>query len=438
MTTTQKLENISDISAYEILDSRGYPTLEAQVWLDNGVNNKASVPSGASTGSREALELRDLDPKRYQGKGVLKAAQYINLEIKKTLIGRNVYEQQALDELMIELDGTEHKSRLGANAILAVSLALAKTAATNNQQPLYRYLAQLSNTQQLSLPVPLMNIINGGVHADNNLAIQEFMIVPVGATSFSEALRWGSEVFHALKSLLKKQGLNTNVGDEGGFAPNLRSHEQALDKILEAIVSAGYRPGHDIYLALDAASNEFYRDHRYQLENRQLTREEWLQSLLDFVENYPIISIEDGMAEDDWEGWRLLTEALRDKIQLVGDDLFVTNTELLTQGIERNVANAILIKPNQIGTLTETFSAIELAKQNQYATIISHRSGETEETFIADLAVAVNAGQIKTGSISRTDRVSKYNQLLRIEYELNDKTFYSGFRAFSKFIKFPT
>ncbi len=427
-------EKISDVFAYEILDSRGYPTVEAQVKLDSGHCAKASVPSGASTGSFEALELRDADPKRYQGKGVLKAVQYINIEIKKALLGKNVYEQQELDQLMQRLDGTPHKSRLGANAILAVSLAVAKAAAQASAQPFYRYLARLVGNQHVSLPVPMMNIINGGVHADNNLDIQEFMIVPAGAPNFSEALRWGSEIFHHLKTLLKKHGMNTNVGDEGGFAPNLRSHTQAIERILEAIERAGYTAGKDVYLALDAASNEFYQKECYCIENKQLSRVQWLEYLVHLVEHYPIISVEDGMAENDWEGWALLTHALGEKVQLVGDDLFVTNTERLNKGIQQKIANAILIKLNQIGSLTETFAAIALAKEHQYATIISHRSGETEDTSIADLAVAVNAGQIKTGSLCRTERISKYNRLLRIERELNDKNLYMGLRAFQKFL----
>lgn len=407
------MARIKSIHGREILDSRGYPTVEAEVALESGVIGRAAVPSGASTGQHEAVELRD-GGSRYRGKGVEKAVSHVEGEIEKALLGHDVFNQQACDNTLITLDGTENKSRLGANAILAVSLAIARAAAQQREQALYEYLGERS---QFLMPTPMMNILNGGAHADNNVDIQEFMIVPVGAPTFSEALRYGSEVFHSLKTVLAERRLSTSVGDEGGFAPNLPSNEAALQMIMLAIKQAGYTPGKDIALALDVASSELYQDRRYCLtsENKKLTAQEFTDYLSDLVAEYPIISIEDGMAEEDWEGWALLTEKLGDRIQLVGDDVFVTNTRLLQKGIDKNVANAILIKPNQIGTLTETLAAIHLAKQAGYGTVISHRSGETEDTTIADLAVATGAGQIKTGSLCRSDRVAKYNQLLRIE-----------------------
>ena len=423
---------IKTIKGREILDSRGNPTVEAEVTLASGATGCAIAPSGASTGSREALELRDHDTKRYNGKGVLKAVANINSEIQAALQQQEASDQKTIDHQLCELDGTPNKARLGANAMLAVSLATAKAVANERQQPLHLYLAEIVNNKHLIMPVPLMNIINGGMHADNNLAIQEFMIVPVGAPSFHEALRYGTEIFHALKSLLKKQNLNTAVGDEGGFAPNLASHAAAIEIILEAINQAGFQAGKDIYLALDVASSEFYKDGRYHLDQKALNSAEFVEYLANFVYQYPIISIEDGMAENDWDGWRLLTEQLGQKVQLVGDDLFVTNTAIFKQGIEKNIANAILIKLNQIGTLTETLEAIAMAKQANYAAIISHRSGESEDTTIADLAVATAAGQIKTGSLCRTDRVAKYNQLLRIESQLQP-AIYAGQTAFKQF-----
>jgi enolase len=420
---------ITAIHAREILDSRGNPTVEAEVSLENGVMGRAAVPSGASTGSREALELRDNDATRYNGKGVLAAVKHINTTINNALKGQQVTDQKALDHRMIELDGTPHKSKLGANALLAVSMAAARAAAKYLQKPLYAYL----KTDNYSLPVPMMNIINGGVHADNNLDIQEFMILPIGASRFHEALRWGTEIFHCLKKLLHQKNYNTNVGDEGGFAPNLPSHAAALDFISEAVTKAGFKLGNEVYLGLDVASSEFYREEKYSLagEQKTLTSEAFVEYLQTLTAHYPIISIEDGMAENDWKGWKLLTDALGKKIQLVGDDLFVTNTEILNRGIAEHIANAILIKLNQIGTLTETLAAIETAKKHQYATIISHRSGETEDSFIADLSVAVNAGQIKTGSLCRADRVAKYNQLLRIEEQLSTQAIYAGKNAFT-------
>jgi enolase len=427
------MTKIKTITALEILDSRGNPTIEANVTLSNGKSARAAAPSGASTGSREALELRDKDAQRYFGKGVLKAVAAITDVIAPALQGMEVSSQRQIDEKLISLDGTKNKGRLGANAILAVSLAVAKAAAKDADLPLYGYLGAQQTT--FSLPVPMMNIINGGMHADNNLAIQEFMILPVGASSFAEAVRYGAEVFHQLKRVLHERGLNTNVGDEGGFAPNLPNHEAAIEMILAAITAAGFRAGQDIYLGLDAASNEFYNDGKYQFiaENKSMTAEELINYYEKLVDHYPIISIEDGMAENDWQGWKLLTERLGKKIQLVGDDLFVTNTEILAEGITKKIANAILIKPNQIGTLTETLDAIQMAKDARYNTIISHRSGETEDTTIADLAVATNAGQIKTGSLCRSDRVAKYNQLLRIAAALGDRARYAGRSVFSQF-----
>lgn len=421
---------IKSVIGREVLDSRGNPTVEAEVILASGFCGRACAPSGASTGSREALELRDHDASRYFGKGVLNAVRNINTEICNALKGLEVEDQEGLDSLLLELDATHNKSRLGANAILAVSLALAKAAANEVGEHLYNY---LGDEGPFSMPVPMMNIINGGAHADNNLDIQEFMILPVGAPSFSEALRYGVEIFHTLKKILKERGLNTAVGDEGGFAPNLAANRAAVELLLEAITQAQFKVGRDIYLGLDVASNELYAGGRYHLnsENRQMSSHEFVDYLADLVRQYPIISIEDGMAENDWEGWAYLTKSLGEKIQLVGDDLFVTNTELLKRGIDEHIANAILIKPNQIGTLTETIAAIGLAKSAGYNTIISHRSGETEDTTIADLAVATAAGQIKTGSLCRSDRVAKYNQLLRIEATLGQKAPYAGKSVFS-------
>jgi enolase len=425
------MSTIKEIKAYEILDSRGNPTVEAEVMLASGVIGRAAVPSGASTGSREALELRDKDPKRYLGKGVLKAVSFIQNDIANALKGMEVTQQADIDNKMIALDGTNNKEKLGANAMLAVSLAVAKAAAESEREPLYQYLGHQTN---YVLPVPMMNIINGGAHADNNLDFQEFMILPVGLPTFSDALRAGTEVFHCLKQLLKAKKYNTNVGDEGGFAPDLPNQEAAAELILEAITQAGYKPQQDICLGLDVASTEFYRDGKYHLagEKRVLSSDEFIDYLARFVDQYPIISIEDGMSENDWSGWAALTKRLGNRVQLVGDDLFVTNTTILKKGISEHVANAILIKPNQIGTLTETLAAIQLAKQANYNTVISHRSGETEDTFIADLAVATNAGQIKTGSLCRTDRVAKYNQLLRIEAALGAKGKYASRSVFAK------
>jgi enolase len=425
---------INKIHGREIIDSRGNPTVEAEVELTSGVVGRAAVPSGASTGSREALELRDQDAKRYGGKGVLKAVGHINKEIQTALHGQDAGDQTKLDTVLLELDGTPTKSKLGANAILAVSLAAAKAVAQQRKLHFFEYLAELSNTKNLLMPVPMMNIINGGAHADNNLDFQEFMILPIGAPSFREALRYGAEVFHALKKLLHAKNLNTAVGDEGGFAPNIDSHAGAIEIILEAITRAGYQPGKDIYLGLDTASSEFYKDSRYQLsaEKKSLTNVELVDYLAKLVEQYPIVSIEDGMAENDWDGWALLTERLGKIIQLVGDDIFVTNTEIFQKGIGKHIANAILIKLNQIGTLTETLAAIAMAKKNHYGVIISHRSGETEDTTIADLAVSTGIGQIKTGSLSRTDRIAKYNQLLRIEELLKEKAPYAGRKVFSR------
>ncbi len=424
------MAKIVDIHAREILDSRGNPTVEAEVKLASGVIGCAKVPSGASTGAREAVELRDGDPERYLGKGVLKAVANVNGEIRDALVGMDAADQAALDRRMIELDGTENKGRLGANAILAVSLAAAHAAAADGNVPLYVYLQD----REFCLPVPMMNIINGGAHADNNVDFQEFMILPVGAPSFREALRYGAEVFHHLKSVLKKRGYSTAVGDEGGFAPNLSSNEEALQVILEAIEKAGYRPGEDIALGLDVASSEFHQDGHYVLasEDRRFDSAGFADYLADWVARYPILSIEDGMAEDDWDGWKLLTEKLGDQIQLVGDDLFVTNPGIFRQGIERHIANSILIKVNQIGTLTETLEAVRMAHDAGYTAVISHRSGETEDVTIADLAVAWGTGQIKTGSLSRSDRIAKYNRLLKIEESLGDKAVYPGWQAFPR------
>jgi enolase len=424
------MSEIVDIYAREILDSRGNPTVEVEVYLESGVMGRAAVPSGASTGEREALELRDGDQGRYLGKGVLKAVDHVNENIAEVLIGWEASDQTGIDRKLLEMDGTDYKSNLGANALLGVSLAVAKAAAEESGLPLYQY---LGGTNAKELPLPMMNIINGGEHADNNVDIQEFMIMPAGAESFKEALRMGAEIFHALKKVLKGKGYNTAVGDEGGFAPDLKSNEEALEVIMEAIRAAGYTPGEDVLLALDVASSELYRDGRYVLENeaqKEKSAAELVEFYADLVERYPIISIEDGMAENDWDGWKLLTERLGDRIQLVGDDLFVTNTRILKEGIDKGIANAILIKVNQIGTLTETLDAIEMAKRAGYTAVISHRSGETEDTTIADLAVATNAGQIKTGSLCRTDRVCKYNQLLRIEDELDDVAIFRGNEVF--------
>lgn len=427
---------IKDIKAREVLDSRGNPTVEADVILDSGVVGTACAPSGASTGSREALELRDKDASRYGGKGVLKAVGHINNEIREALSGRDADKQAELDQCMINLDGTSNKANLGANAILAVSLAAAKAAAQSNSLPLYAWIAQLNGSSAaMSLPVPMMNIINGGEHADNNVDIQEFMIQPVGAPTFAEALRYGAEIFHSLKSVLKAQGLSTAVGDEGGFAPNLPSNAAALDAILTAVDKTGLKMGSDIRLALDCASSEFYRDGKYNLkgENAVYDAAGFVDYLADLARQYNILSIEDGMDESDWDGWALLTRKIGNNVQLVGDDLFVTNTEILARGIEQKIANSILIKFNQIGSLTETLAAIRMAREAGYTAVISHRSGETEDTTIADLAVATGAGQIKTGSLCRSDRVAKYNRLLRIEQELGAGAVYRGIQEFSQF-----
>ncbi|MCW9029009.1 MAG: phosphopyruvate hydratase [Kangiella sp.] len=420
---------ITDIIGREVLDSRGNPTVEAEVVLENGVRAIACSPSGASTGSREALELRDGDKSRYLGKGVLKAVGHVNNEIKSALVGKDATDQAAIDQLMLDLDGTENKEKLGANSILAVSLANAKAAAQALGKPLYEH---ISRDGKFSMPVPMMNIINGGEHADNNVDIQEFMVMPVGAPTFSEALRMGAEIFHHLRKVLQEKGLNTAVGDEGGFAPDLGSNEEAIQAIVEAVDRAGYKLGEDVALALDIASSEFYKDGKYHLsgEGKVLSSAEFTDYLADWVERYPIVSIEDGMDESDWEGWKLLTDKIGSKCQLVGDDLFVTNTKILSKGIEQGVANSILIKVNQIGTLTETLAAIDMAHKAGYTAVISHRSGETEDTTIADLAVATAAGQIKTGSLCRSDRVAKYNQLLRIESALGEKAPYPGKKAF--------
>jgi enolase len=424
-----KMSEITDIHAREILDSRGNPTVEAEVLTELGSIGRAAVPSGASTGAREAVELRDGDKTRYLGKGVLKAVESVNSEICDALIGVDVTAQTEIDSRMIALDGTENKGRLGANALLAVSMAAAKAAANELQIPLYRY---LGGAGAMQMPVPMMNIINGGAHADNSVDIQEFMIIPVGAGSIREAVRYGAEVFHALKTVLKIQGLNTAVGDEGGFAPNLASNEAAIEVILDAIDKAGFKAGDDIMIGIDAASSEFYKNGTYNLtsEGKKLDSVQFADYLSAWVDQYPILSIEDGMAEDDWDGWQILTDKLDNKIQLVGDDLFVTNTKILQEGIEKGIANSILIKLNQIGTVTETLAAIEMAKRASYTAVISHRSGETEDSTIADLAVATSAGQIKTGSLSRSDRVAKYNQLIRIEEELGNQVTYPGKAAF--------
>ena len=424
------MSEIVDIYAREILDSRGNPTVEVEVYLESGVMGRAAVPSGASTGEREALELRDGDKSRYLGKGVLKAVTHVNEVIADVLIGWEASDQTGIDRKLLDMDGTDFKSNLGANALLGVSLAVAKAAAEESGLPLYQY---LGGTNAKELPLPMMNIINGGEHADNNVDIQEFMIMPTGADSFKEALRMGAEIFHALKKVLKDKGYNTAVGDEGGFAPDLKSNEEALEVIMAAIKAAGYKPGKDVLLALDVAASELYKDDKYILENeaqKEKTAADMVDFYADLVARYPIISIEDGMAENDWDGWKMLTERLGDRIQIVGDDLFVTNTNILKEGIDKGIANSILIKVNQIGTLTETLDAIEMAKRAGYTAVISHRSGETEDTTIADLAVATNAGQIKTGSLCRTDRVCKYNQLLRIEDELDDVAIFRGADVF--------
>lgn len=423
---------ISDVWAREIMDSRGNPTIEVDIELEDGTIGRAAVPSGASTGEHEAVELRDDDKNRYLGKGVLKAVENVNDIIAEELIGFDAQDQVGIDNMMIELDGTNNKAKLGANAILAVSLATAKAAAKYFNVPLYRY---IGGTNAKTLPAPMMNIINGGRHADNNVDFQEFMIVPVNAPTFAEALRMGSEVFHTLKGVLKKKGYNTAVGDEGGFAPSLKSNEEALQVIMEAIEKAGYKPGQDIFIALDPAASEMYGEDGkylfYKSTQEKYTAEQMVEYWKKWIENYPIISLEDGMAENDWKGWNLLTTTLGNKVQLVGDDIFVTNTEIFSRGISEEIANSILIKVNQIGTLTETLDCIEMAKRARYTSVISHRSGETEDATIADIAVATNAGQIKTGSTSRTDRIAKYNQLLRIEEELDTNGMYAGLSAFN-------
>ena len=423
------MSSIVDIVAREILDSRGNPTVEADVLLESGVSGRAAVPSGASTGTREAMELRDGDKGRYGGKGVLKAVENVNTEICEAIVGLDAVEQSFIDQTLIDLDGTENKSRLGANAILAVSLAVAKAAAEESGLPLYRY---LGGAGRMQLPVPMMNVINGGAHANNSLDLQEFMIIPVGAETFREAMRCGVEIFQALKKLLDKKGMPTTVGDEGGFAPNLPNNEAALKLIIEAIEASGYTPGSQVAIGLDCASSEFFEDGKYDLasDKLKLSANEFTDYLAAWVEKYPIVSIEDGMAEGDWEGWKILTNRLGKKVQIVGDDLFVTNTKILSEGIRQGVANSILIKINQIGTLTETLAAIEMAKRAGYTAVVSHRSGETEDAFIADLAVGANALQIKTGSLSRSDRLAKYNQLLRIEEDLGDSASYAGRDAF--------
>ena len=420
---------IVDIVGREVLDSRGNPTVECDVLLESGTMGRAAVPSGASTGSREAIELRDGDPKRYLGKGVLKAVEHINTDIAEAVLGLDASEQAFLDKTLIDLDGTDNKGRLGANAMLAVSMAVARAAAEEAGLPLYRYFGGMGGMQ---MPVPMMNVINGGAHANNNLDLQEFMIIPVGAPSFREALRYGAEVFHALKKIMHDKGMSVAVGDEGGFAPNVDSHEAAIQMILQAIEQAGFTAGEQIALGLDCAASEFYKDGLYHLsgEGLQLTSAQWTDMMATWVDKYPIISIEDGMSEGDWDGWKILTDRLGKKVQLVGDDLFVTNTKILQEGIDKGVANSILIKINQIGTLTETFAAIEMAKRAGYTAVISHRSGETEDTTIADIAVGTNAGQIKTGSLSRSDRLAKYNQLLRIEEDLGEIATYPGRKAF--------
>lgn len=424
------MSSIIDIVAREILDSRGNPTVECDVYLESGTMARAAVPSGASTGIREAIELRDGDKKRYGGKGVLKAVENVNGEIADAILGSEASDQAFIDRTMIELDGTENKGRLGANAILAVSMAVARAAAEESGLPLFRYFGGMGAVQ---MPVPMMNVINGGAHANNNLDLQEFMIIPVGAPSFKEALRYGAETFHTLKKIINSRGMSTAVGDEGGFAPKCESHEEAIELILEAAKQAGFEPGKDIMIGLDCASSEFFDNGKYVMKKsggKAMSAEEWAGVLEGWVNKYPIISIEDGMAEGDWEGWKMLTEKLGDRVQLVGDDLFVTNPKILKEGIEKGVANSILIKVNQIGTLTETFEAIEMAKRAGYTAVVSHRSGETEDSTIADIAVGLNAGQIKTGSMSRSDRMAKYNQLLRIEERLGDCAVYPGKSAF--------
>jgi enolase len=425
---------IVDVVAREVLDSRGNPTVECDVLLESGNMGRATVPSGASTGSREAIELRDGDAKRYLGKGVLRAVEHINTEIAEVVVGLDATEQAFLDQTLIDLDGTENKARLGANATLAVSMAVARAAAEDAGLPLYRYFGGMAAMQ---MPVPMMNVVNGGAHANNSLDIQEFMIVPVGMSSFREALRCGAEIFHALKSILVSQGMPTSVGDEGGFAPNFANNHACLSTLMEAIQKAGYQPGEQVLLALDCAASEFYKDGKYHLagEGLQLNSAEFADYLAWLSAQFPIISIEDGMAEGDWDGWKLLTDKLGKKLQLVGDDLFVTNTRILKEGIDKQIANSILIKINQIGTLTETFAAIEMAKRAAYTAVISHRSGETEDTTIADIAVGMNAAQIKTGSLSRSDRIAKYNQLLRIEEDLGDVASYAGPKAFYNLLR---
>ncbi len=420
---------IVDIVGREILDSRGNPTVECDVLLESGTMGRAAVPSGASTGSREAIELRDGDKSRYLGKGVLKAVEHINTEISEAVLGLDASEQAFLDKTLIDLDGTENKSRLGANAMLAVSMAVARAAAEESGLPLYRYFGGMGGMQ---MPVPMMNVVNGGAHANNNLDIQEFMIIPIGAPSFREAIRYGAEVFHALKKILHDKGMSVAVGDEGGFAPNVAGHEAAIELILQAIDAAGFVAGEQIALGLDCAASEFFKNGKYNIEGEGLilTSQEWTDVLANWVDKYPIISIEDGMSEGDWDGWKILTDRLGKKVQIVGDDLFVTNTKIFKEGIDKGIANSILIKINQIGTLTETFAAIEMAKRAGYTAVISHRSGETEDSTIADLAVGTNAGQIKTGSLSRSDRMAKYNQLLRIEEDLGDIASYPGRAAF--------
>ena len=423
------MSSVVDVVAREILDSRGNPTVECDVLLESGVMGRAAVPSGASTGSREAIELRDGDASRYLGKGVMQAVENVNTEIAEAIIGLDAQEQAFIDQTLIQLDGTENKSRLGANAMLAVSMAVAKAAAEESGLPLYRY---FGGSGPMQMPVPMMNIINGGQHANNSLDFQEFMILPVSQGSFREALRCGAEVFHALKKLLDKKGFSTAVGDEGGFAPNLGSHAEGLQMVVQAIEAAGYFPGEDVLIGLDCAASEFYKDGKYHLagEGLQLTSEQFVDYLANLADAFPIVSIEDGMAEGDWDGWKLLTDRLGEKIQIVGDDVFVTNTRIFKEGIKKGVANSILIKINQIGTLSETFAAIEMAKRAGYTAVISHRSGETEDSTIADIAVGMNALQIKTGSLSRSDRIAKYNQLLRIEEDLGDTAGYPGRDAF--------
>jgi len=425
----RSMSAIVDVIAREILDSRGNPTIEADVVLESGVSGRAAVPSGASTGSKEAIELRDGDAARYSGKGVLRAVDNVNTEICEAIIGLDATEQAFIDKTMIELDGTDNKSRIGANAILAVSCAVAKAAADESSLPLYRY---LGGAGEMQLPVPLMNVINGGAHANNKVDLQEFMLVPLGAPTFREALRYGAEVFQTLKKIIDAKGMPTTVGDEGGFAPDLPSNEAALQLLVEAIDKAGYTPGTDIALALDCAASEFWKDGKYQLESEgiALTSQQFTDVLATWCDKYPIISIEDGMSEHDWDGWKLLTDRLGKKVQIVGDDLFVTNTKILKQGIAKGVANSILVKINQIGTLSETFAAITMANRAGYTAVISHRSGETEDSMIADIAVGTNAGQIKTGSLSRSDRIAKYNQLLRIEEDLGEAASYPGRAAF--------